>query len=242
MNSLPNNNKPAGHKFTHLNADELFELGRSVNHDVRAQLRHIKAFHSILMEGQSAELSEEHQRCHAYVMDACDRADQQIQSLADYFKLCAQVPVIEQLSLQTVFESIQSEFSSADLADCHFEPPNKVVETDANLFSLILYELVDNALKFHPIDTAPHQRQVRVSVKTVDGVDHLCVEDNGIGIEDRYKDQVCQAFRQLNTKDLYLGVGMGLARVDMAARKLQLSFCIVDNNPGVSFQLRLHKP
>ena len=56
---------------------------------------------------------------------------------------------------------------------------------------------------------SPH---IVISGKTISGNRiEIRVEDNGIGLEEKYANQIFQPFRRLHTWSEYEGVGMGLA-------------------------------
>ncbi len=72
----------------------------------------------------------------------------------------------------------------------------------------LFQNLIGNAIKFKKKDVAP---LVKVSCKEKDTEYIILVEDNGIGIEPEYKDQVFGAFQRLNTTLDYEGSGLGLS-------------------------------
>jgi signal transduction histidine kinase len=80
--------------------------------------------------------------------------------------------------------------------------------------------LIGNALKFQRKDTPP---VVRVSGRVVPFISpgdgdsqlglacELSVEDNGVGFEPIYSQQIFELFQRLHGRDEYEGTGMGLA-------------------------------
>ena len=72
---------------------------------------------------------------------------------------------------------------------------------------LVFYNLINNGLKFNEspnptitIDAKEEKDQVIFSVA-----------DNGIGIEQKFKDNVFEIFKRLHGRDKYEGTGIGLA-------------------------------
>ncbi len=73
-----------------------------------------------------------------------------------------------------------------------------------NLFENIL----DNALKFTPLDTSPH---IAISVTEADGKYIFEVKDNGIGIDNKFHKRIFAIFQRLHNRGEYEGTGIGLA-------------------------------
>jgi signal transduction histidine kinase len=69
--------------------------------------------------------------------------------------------------------------------------------------------LITNAIKFSREGEAP---QVRISWERVGQVLRFSVGDNGIGIEDEFRERVFELFFRLKQKDVS-GTGVGLAIV-----------------------------
>lgn len=75
---------------------------------------------------------------------------------------------------------------------------------------LVLQNLISNGIKFVPPDRAPHIRIRGHQTLTTSTVE---VEDNGIGIEQRFAEKVFGMFQRLHPRDTYAGHGIGLAVV-----------------------------
>jgi signal transduction histidine kinase len=99
-------------------------------------------------------------------------------------------------------------------------------------FRQLLYNLVNNAIKFAKPGTPPH---ITITSETVKGADvktenlnsqisycHISVTDNGIGFDPQYSKRIFEVFQRLHGKDEYSGTGIGLAIVKK----------IVDNHNG----------
>ena len=86
------------------------------------------------------------------------------------------------------------------------EMPKEVICEPVQL-GLIFYNLIVNSLKFNKDE----QPTITIGCKELE--DHWCfqVTDNGIGIEDIYKDKIFELFKRLNRRDEYDGTGIGLA-------------------------------
>jgi light-regulated signal transduction histidine kinase (bacteriophytochrome) len=81
--------------------------------------------------------------------------------------------------------------------------------SDFAQLSLVLQNLVGNALKYRKPDTPP---KVHISAEDSGHEWILAVRDNGLGIADEYKHQIFGIFKRLHGRE-YPGTGMGLAIV-----------------------------
>ncbi len=84
------------------------------------------------------------------------------------------------------------------------------IRADAEQMKLLFLSMVDNAIKFQEDDATP---SVRVFVEAATGPTdcRIVVEDNGIGLDEQYADRVFTVFQRLHPRDVYPGLGLGLA-------------------------------
>src|SRR6185503_11380252 len=92
------------------------------------------------------------------------------------------------------------------------------IEADPTQMRQLLQNLVGNALKFHRPGETP---LVKVYPRIVEngaekrGVGQrtceLCIEDNGIGFDEKYLDRIFTVFQRLHGRGEYEGTGVGLA-------------------------------
>jgi signal transduction histidine kinase len=84
------------------------------------------------------------------------------------------------------------------------------VSADLKLVKIMLLNLLANAFRY---TRGRPSRQIKVSSKTADGIAVYMVEDNGLGFDQRYADQMFDAFQQLDAGKGRRGLGLGLAIV-----------------------------
>ncbi|MEM9823906.1 MAG: tetratricopeptide repeat protein, partial [Bacteroidota bacterium] len=85
------------------------------------------------------------------------------------------------------------------------------VETNASMIYIILKKIIENGLKFNE---SP-QPQVSLRTKSHDQYIEIHIEDNGIGIDPAYQEQVFEMFKRLHHRKKFEGSGMGLAIVKL---------------------------
>jgi len=77
---------------------------------------------------------------------------------------------------------------------------------DESEFSLLFQNMIQNGIKYNE---SP-KPEVKISSKTIDDQIIISFEDNGIGIEEEYHEQIFQFFKRLHTSEKYQGTGLGL--------------------------------
>ena len=71
--------------------------------------------------------------------------------------------------------------------------------------------LINNALKFHAPNRKPRIQIFQDKKQSSASAVVIVVQDNGIGIDEKYKDRIFIPFQRLHTREEYEGSGMGLA-------------------------------
>ena len=88
---------------------------------------------------------------------------------------------------------------------------------DRTLLRQIFTNLLDNAIKYHAVGSAPN---IDVSWQPEDKSVILAIKDNGIGIPVEYQDKIFNIFQRLHPLEEYPGTGIGLATVRKAVERL----------------------
>lgn len=85
--------------------------------------------------------------------------------------------------------------------------PLPVLPVYPALIIQLFQNLIGNAIKFR--SSVPPK--IHIGVQHMEGQRLFCVQDNGIGFEQKYADRIFQAFERLNSRSSYPGTGIGLA-------------------------------
>jgi signal transduction histidine kinase/CHASE2 domain-containing sensor protein len=107
------------------------------------------------------------------------------------------------------------------------------VQGDPNLIRRALINLIDNAIKFSPVNAT-----VALSVNQADNMIHISVADNGVGIAE---DQLSSVFKPYWRADENIhGVGLGLTFVNLVATRHAGAMQVKRNEPqGCCFIMSL---
>ena len=187
------------------------ELVANVSHELRTPLTLILAAFRRIRGGDSTpETVESGLRNSARLLLL-------IQQLLDAARssTSTRAAVREQIDIAGVARDVVARFrpSEPDASRLAVESPSGPLWASVDAWGLrtLLYNLVDNALKF----TDPETREVRVVIGGDEGSVHIAVEDNGIGIEPGELPHVLDAFRQADggIRRSRGGAGIGLSLV-----------------------------
>src|ERR1700678_4385381 len=95
-------------------------------------------------------------------------------------------------------------------------------------FEHVLQNLISNAIKYRRKNSTP---EIHVSAELEGNAWLFAVRDNGIGIEDQYKQVIFQVFQRLHGKDIPgTGVGLALAQKIVEANGGKMW---VESTPGI---------
>ena len=107
------------------------------------------------------------------------------------------------------------------------DPSSYIIQGDETMLSQLLTNLLDNALKF-----TPSGRRVFLYIKHDPKSLHLCVEDEGPGMDEETKKNIFERFYRANPRrDPSSGAGLGMALVKMIS-DLHQAHITIESTPG----------
>ena len=105
---------------------------------------------------------------------------------------------------------------------------------DRDLFFQAIANVVDNAIKFSPVDSS-----IGIYLKRNESGLILSISDQGIGVEDDEKDKVFDRFYRTEESRNSPGSGLGLSLVSAIVELHSGSIELADNNPGLIVNISL---
>jgi signal transduction histidine kinase len=191
---------------------ELEALVHSIAHDLRAPLRAVDGFASLLQSEHAATLDVEGRHLLGRVRAGAQALDRLIRDLVEYARVgdapldreCLDMSAL----VHAVYEDVASEeargrtrFSVTEL------PP---ATGDAALLRAALHHLLRNALTYSASGAKP---RIDVSGSRQEGAVSYRIADNGVGFDAAHAGQLFGVFQRLHAQDGYDGTGIGLAIV-----------------------------
>jgi PAS domain S-box-containing protein len=192
---------------------EFEEFIHIASHDLREPLRKIGSFGALLQESLEGKLDDDQRENLDFMIDGAERMQTMINDLLAYSRITTRAKPFQPVDLNQVVENLRHfELASAfeeTKGELLIPNPLLVVYGDQSQIHQLLQNLIANSLKFHRDDTSP---RVTVSSRpTRDNKVRITIQDNGIGIDPKYHEQVFVMFKRLHPATRYRGTGIGLA-------------------------------
>jgi PAS domain S-box-containing protein len=221
---------------------ELESFSYSVSHDLRAPLRAISGFASIIARRHRADLNNEGQHYVDNIVQASAHMGLLIDDLLTYSRLGREgvrhVPVPLASVMAEIRKNMQNRLDEVHGTIEIAEGLPSVIG-DQTLVRQIFLNLLENAITYHKPDMPP---KVAVTWHTKDDQVIVQVRDNGIGISAEYYEKIFNMFQRLHSEDEYPGTGIGLANVKKSVGLLGGSVWVESKvGEGSTFCVRLTK-
>ena len=219
---------------------ELEQFTYITSHDLQEPLLTLMSFSELLLEEYSNNLNEEAKLYIEFINKSAIRMRSLVRGLMEFARIgkredvnemdCNLVvsDILNDLSL-TIYEA-QAEITSKKL------PKIRGYET---YIRLLFQNLISNAIKFSKENTKP---KIKIKCSETEKEWKFSVKDNGIGIDEKYIDQVFIIFKRLNNDSVYQGYGIGLAHckkiVDIHNGEMYVKSTV---NKGSTFSFTISK-
>src|SRR5581483_2290730 len=198
---------------------QLEELVYSIAHDLRAPLRAMQSFATMLLEDCAADLKENGNDYARRIMRSAESLDRMILDLLAYGRLGQEEIELHSVNVQGCWAAAvaqNTELIAQHRGVVEAVEPLLPVRAHRAILTQVLANLLSNGLRFHPEDRAP---LVRICTEARPGTVRISVEDNGIGIESKYHERIFGVFQQLHGRQ-FGGTGVGLAIVRRGVERM----------------------
>jgi len=181
----------------------------NVSHDLKQPLTTVKGLVALMKEQFPGFVGTDAGDYLNHIQKSTEWMDQIIAALLDYSKI-GQSRKPEKVDLNEIIEDnlldLYSQIKDTK-AKVNVEklPKLKVYPVEVKL---LFQNLIGNALKYRREKCPP---MIKISAEKTNNEWQFSVEDNGIGIDEKYKDEIFVIFRRLHNSSSYSGTGIGLA-------------------------------
>jgi PAS domain S-box-containing protein len=189
---------------------DLEQFAYAATHDLQEPLRSVKIYSELLEQRYATGLEGKALDCLKFLRSGAMRMEMLIRDLLSYTQAGRLEAPVEMTDANACLELALSNLAAA------------IAESDAKLsysslpsvkiyhahLQQIFQNLIGNSIKYRRPDVAP---VIHISVVREGSHWRFTVADNGIGIQEQYKDLIFGLFKRLHTGDKYSGTGIGLA-------------------------------
>lgn len=188
--------------------DDLKQFAHAASHDLREPVRAVVSYATLLEMSLRGRLNETEMEYINYLKDGGRRMYDMITGILAFSKVNSSQDIsdvdLNPVYLQAI-ENIKLTIASRNaIVEC---PTLPVVRGSSTLLIQLFQNLISNGIKYNESD----QPLIKISVKPQGDMYEFCVSDNGIGIEDKHKNEVFDMFTRLHNHDQYQGTGIGLS-------------------------------
>ena len=182
----------------------------SVAHDLRAPMRHIQGFASLLIRSTEGRLTGQEQAFLKNITGIATETGVRIDELLKYTRSEKQELTLQAVNMDQLVRHIVQEYNIeytdrnisweiGSLPGCVADPA--MIET-------VLRNLIDNAVKYSAKTPNPH---IVISGKPLKKHIQYTVSDNGAGFDMQFSQKLFQPFERLHLDSEFEGYGIGLA-------------------------------
>jgi signal transduction histidine kinase len=191
----------------------------SIAHDLRAPLRAMQGYATMLVAAAETELDETGRSYAGSINKSAQYMDALLLDLLAFSRISQRHIELMPVNLATVVDSVlvrQEQDIQTKNAQINSCGPWPVVLAHEPTLTQVLFNLISNALKFMKpgippvlcLRTEEHSRVIRI-----------WVEDNGIGISLDHQEEIFRLFTRLNS-EAFPGTGIGLAIVEKGVERM----------------------
>ncbi|HVU55543.1 MAG TPA: response regulator [Puia sp.] len=190
------------------------------SHDLQAPLRKIRMFSDRLLSDHLQHLNKDGQLYLSRIQEVSKRMQDLINDILRFSKISGERENFEEVDLNDVMKEVISEMEGPireKQAEILLESL-PVLPVNAVLMGPLFSNLISNSLKYSKKQVPP---QIRIRHEMTNAVTNgkdmdarycrIIIEDNGIGFDQKYAEQIFDMFRRLHPNAEYEGTGIGLA-------------------------------
>jgi signal transduction histidine kinase len=189
----------------------------NISHELRTPLTHIKGYQEMITSGDLGPLTAEQASAFSTIQRSTQRLERLIEDLIlyatserTYMPIKSELLDMTILCKEVVEQSIQRASDRKIGIDFSASNGSLNVYADREKISWVLYQLVDNAVKFTPAGG-----HITLELAQADEFVHISISDTGIGIPANRISEIFEPFHQLDGASTrkYSGTGLGLSLV-----------------------------
>jgi signal transduction histidine kinase len=207
---------------------ELDRFLYSTSHDLRSPLSSIKGLVNI---ARMENTDEKIQRYFSMMVDRVDKLDFFIKDIIDYSKNARTGLQSEPVNFNSLLAEVTENLKYIEGAESiHFQTSvlvSETVQADKNRLSVVLNNLMANAIKYH--DPQKENQWIHVEVTNSNGTIKLKVSDNGTGIDQEHHSKVFDMFYRGTFQSKGSGLGLYIVQETVAKMKGTIN---LESTPG----------
>jgi light-regulated signal transduction histidine kinase (bacteriophytochrome) len=189
---------------------ELESFSYSVSHDLKAPLRALIGYSSMLKEEHESKLDEEANWIIDVIVEKTNIMKQLIDDLLNFSKITKLDIVNSSVDMKGLAEQCEAEVLQTETKIKYNITVLSIpsCKGDAGMLKQVWHNLISNAIKYSSKNKKPE-----IEIGATEQQDKIVyyIRDNGAGFDMRYVDKLFGVFQRLHRQDEFEGTGVGLA-------------------------------
>jgi PAS domain S-box-containing protein len=212
---------------------DLEQFAYIASHDLSEPLRAVAGMVGLLARRYQGQLDQDADEFITFAVEGCERMRNMIEDLLKFSRAgrveLELTPVDLGNLVTTVVGALHHQIEDAGATVTVADLP--VILADKTQLGQVVQNLISNAIKFRRPDVPS-----KVGISATKQGDYWKIEiaDNGIGIDEAYRDRIFRMFQRLHPADAFPGTGIGLAISERIVNRHGGSIGVEGNSAGGS--------
>ena len=190
--------------------EELERFAYICSHDMQEPVRLINSYTEVLEHKYRQSFDENGRKYIGIITSHAQHLRKLISDILAFSRVGREEIVLEKVDMEAILTETMEEFESTitekHAVITHGKLPT--IHTSSTLVRMLFQNLISNALKFNDGSKSP---EIHIDAEKRPDEWRFSVQDNGIGIDPRYRDKVFAIFQRIHRRDEYPGAGIGLS-------------------------------
>ena len=218
--------------------EELERFAYIASHDLKTPLRTIISFTGLLERDFKKNNLDSFPDYFAYVKEGAKQMNSLITSTLEYSRVNHEVDIEnKEIDLNTIVEKIAANLLQTYDENTSIQKENlPTILAEEGQMTLLFQNLIENGLKYNQ----SANKIIKITSKKTPNNIQITVKDNGIGIHEKYHEQIFSMFKRLHTNHTYEGTGLGLAICKKIVDRMDGQISVTsEEGKGTSFFIEL---
>lgn len=189
---------------------ELDRFVYSASHDLRAPLVSIQGLSRLAIEESQSDVDKKYFKL---INDRIVRLDEFIRDIIEYSRNARTERKPELFSINSMIHEVIENLKYMEGADrIAFLVSTSVEEvySDKNRLKVVLSNIISNAIKYHNLNQ--ENPRVEIVVNLSESTVNICIQDNGIGIQDEAREKIFDMFYRATDRSGGSGLGLYIVK------------------------------
>jgi len=179
-------------------------------HDLMSPLRSIISFTGLIKKKNAGTFDKSTKEYFSHIEKGSTWMNDLISDLLIFTKLNKETYTVEKVSVTKIIEEVKIHLQNQiNEKKAVISLTNNIndIKVDPKRIKQVFQNLISNSIKYSNTDVPPI---IDIEVKEAETEILITVCDNGIGIDEKYREVIFDPFKRLHSKDQFEGTGIGL--------------------------------